>query len=93
MTPDSNSLEAHAPSLGDSIEFQRVAASAANALFGAEEAMPVVGGFELGRRLGRGGMGTVYRAIVPFILLQALGIVICALFPELVLWLPNSMIN
>ncbi|TYC53712.1 TRAP transporter large permease subunit [Rhodobacterales bacterium] len=39
------------------------------------------------------GMGTVYRAIVPFILLQALGILICALFPELVLWLPNSMIN
>ena len=39
------------------------------------------------------GMGTVYRAIVPFILLQALGILICALFPELVLWLPKSMIN
>jgi len=39
------------------------------------------------------GMGTVYRAIVPFILLQALGILICALFPELVLWLPQTMIN
>ncbi|WP_428644596.1 TRAP transporter large permease [Roseibium sp.] len=39
------------------------------------------------------GMGTVYRAIVPFILLQALGIIICALFPALVLWLPHSMIN
>ncbi|WP_306030541.1 TRAP transporter large permease subunit [Stappia sp. MMSF_3263] len=39
------------------------------------------------------GMGTVYRAIIPFMLLQALGILICALFPELVLWLPNSMIN
>ncbi|MBN9673425.1 TRAP transporter large permease [Roseibium aggregatum] len=39
------------------------------------------------------GMGTVYRAIVPFILLQALGILICALFPELVLWLPQSMIK
>ncbi|PVB61195.1 TRAP transporter large permease subunit [Labrenzia sp. 011] len=39
------------------------------------------------------GMGTVYRAIIPFILLQALGIFICALFPQLVLWLPNSMIN
>ncbi|MEQ8375704.1 MAG: TRAP transporter large permease subunit [Roseibium aggregatum] len=39
------------------------------------------------------GMGTVYRAIVPFILLQAIGIFICALFPELVLWLPQSMIN
>jgi tripartite ATP-independent transporter DctM subunit len=39
------------------------------------------------------GMGTVYRAIIPFMLLQALGILICAMFPELVLWLPNSMIN
>jgi tripartite ATP-independent transporter DctM subunit len=39
------------------------------------------------------GMGTVYRAIVPFLLLQALGIVICALFPELVLWLPRTMIQ
>ncbi len=39
------------------------------------------------------GMGTVYRAIIPFILLQALGILICAAFPELVLWLPHSMIN
>ncbi|QFS97337.1 Sialic acid TRAP transporter permease protein SiaT [Labrenzia sp. THAF191b] len=39
------------------------------------------------------GMGTVYRAIVPFILLQAIGIFICAMFPELVLWLPQSMIN
>ncbi|WP_417766561.1 TRAP transporter large permease [Stappia sp.] len=39
------------------------------------------------------GMGTVYRAIIPFMLLQALGILICAAFPELVLWLPNSMIN
>ncbi|EKF42124.1 TRAP transporter large permease [Nitratireductor indicus] len=39
------------------------------------------------------GMGTVYRAIIPFMLLQALGILICALFPELVLWLPKSMIQ
>ncbi|WP_417815956.1 TRAP transporter large permease [Thalassospira alkalitolerans] len=37
------------------------------------------------------GMGTVYRAIVPFIALQALGILICVIFPELVLWLPQSM--
>ena len=39
------------------------------------------------------GMGTVYRAIVPFIALQALGILICVIFPELVLWLPQSMIK
>lgn len=39
------------------------------------------------------GMGTVYRAIIPFMLLQALGILICALFPELVLWLPKSMLQ
>jgi len=39
------------------------------------------------------GMGTVYRAIIPFMLLQALGILICAMFPELVLWLPKSMIQ
>ncbi|MEI2385453.1 TRAP transporter large permease subunit [Breoghania sp. JC706] len=39
------------------------------------------------------GMGTVYRAIIPFMALQALGILICAAFPELVLWLPHSMIK
>lgn len=39
------------------------------------------------------GMGTVYRAIIPFMLLQALGILICAMFPELVLWLPRSMLQ
>ena len=49
--------------------------------------------FELRAPIASGGMGTVYRAIVPFIILQAIGILICALFPELVLWLPQSMIN
>lgn len=37
------------------------------------------------------GMATVYRSIVPFILLQILGILLCAIFPELVLWLPQTM--
>jgi TRAP-type mannitol/chloroaromatic compound transport system permease large subunit len=39
------------------------------------------------------GMATVYRAIVPFLFLQALGIAICALFPEFVLWLPRTMVQ
>lgn len=39
------------------------------------------------------GMGTVYRAIVPFFLLQLLGLAICAAFPDLVLWLPRLMMT
>ncbi|WP_371999977.1 TRAP transporter large permease subunit (plasmid) [Tistrella mobilis] len=38
------------------------------------------------------GMGTVYRGIIPFILLQLVGLGLCAAFPELVLWLPKMMV-
>ncbi|WP_372023390.1 TRAP transporter large permease subunit [Tistrella mobilis] len=38
------------------------------------------------------GMGTVYRGIIPFILLQLVGLGLCAAFPELVLWLPRLMV-
>lgn len=34
-------------------------------------------------------MGDIYRSAVPFVLLQALGLALCMIFPELVLWLPN----
>lgn len=37
------------------------------------------------------GMATVYRGILPFFLLQMLGLVICILFPDLVTWLPELM--
>ena len=37
------------------------------------------------------GMGTVYRGILPFFLLQFVGMLICAAFPGLVTWLPNLM--
>lgn len=36
-------------------------------------------------------MGDIYRSITPFVCLQALGLVIIMMFPELALWLPNSM--
>ena len=39
------------------------------------------------------GMETVYGAIIPFVLLQLLGLVICAAWPELVLWLPRTMVG
>lgn len=38
-------------------------------------------------------MTDIYRSITPFLLLQALGLVLCMLFPEIILWLPNILIG
>jgi len=38
-------------------------------------------------------MGEIYRSIIPFTILAILGIVIIMLFPQLVLWLPSTMIT
>jgi TRAP-type mannitol/chloroaromatic compound transport system permease large subunit len=37
------------------------------------------------------GMDVVYRGIVPFFVLQFVGLLICAAFPDLVTWLPRLM--
>ncbi|MFK7966529.1 MAG: TRAP transporter large permease subunit [Burkholderiaceae bacterium] len=34
----------------------------------------------------------LYRAVPPFVLLQALGLILCILFPPIVLWLPNLLL-
>jgi tripartite ATP-independent transporter DctM subunit len=34
---------------------------------------------------------TIYRSIIPFVLLQVTGLVLCMVFPALVLWLPGLM--
>lgn len=34
-------------------------------------------------------MGMIFRAAVPFICLQAVGLGLCILFPAIVLWLPR----
>ena len=36
-------------------------------------------------------MGIIFRGAIPFLLLQALGLSICILFPEIVLWLPRQV--
>jgi len=35
----------------------------------------------------------IYKGILPFVLLMLSGLILCASFPQLVLWLPNQLIN
>lgn len=36
-------------------------------------------------------IGDIYRSIIPFVLLQLTGLVICLIFPQIVLWLPELL--
>jgi TRAP-type mannitol/chloroaromatic compound transport system permease large subunit len=36
-------------------------------------------------------MGQIYRSSLPFLFLQATGLAICIIFPEVVLWLPRQV--
>ena len=38
-------------------------------------------------------MGDIYRSVIPFVALQALGLAIVMVFPQIALWLPNAMIR
>lgn len=38
-------------------------------------------------------LGAIYRGIVPFVILQLLGLGLCISFPEIVLWLPRAMLD
>ena len=38
-------------------------------------------------------MGDIYRSIVPFVILQAIGLAICMIFPQIILWLPNALLG
>ncbi|MGI9482824.1 MAG: TRAP transporter large permease [Hyphomicrobiales bacterium] len=35
------------------------------------------------------GMATIFRSAIPFLILQALGLFFCIVFPQLILWLPQ----
>ncbi len=39
------------------------------------------------------GMGEIYRSVTPFILLNLTVLILCMLFPEVVLWLPNKVMG
>ena len=39
------------------------------------------------------GIRDIYAGIVPFVLIQLLGLALCILFPSLVLWLPGALVN
>ncbi|WP_419766325.1 MAG: TRAP transporter large permease [Arcobacter sp.] len=39
------------------------------------------------------GMGEIYKSVTPFILVNFVVLVICMLFPELVLWLPDKVMG
>jgi tripartite ATP-independent transporter DctM subunit len=36
-------------------------------------------------------MGDIYKGIIPFVLLQAGGLALCMIFPEIILWLPSLL--
>jgi tripartite ATP-independent transporter DctM subunit len=36
-------------------------------------------------------MAHIYRGIIPFVMLQVIGLILCMVFPEIVLWLPRSV--
>ena len=38
-------------------------------------------------------MGDIYRAVVPFVILQGIGLIIVVIFPEIALWLPKLMVR
>jgi len=38
-------------------------------------------------------MGDIYRSVIPFVGLQALGLVTVMIFPQIALWLPSTMLK
>jgi len=38
-------------------------------------------------------MGDIYRSIIPFVFLQAIGLVLVMVFPQIALWLPAKLLT
>ena len=35
----------------------------------------------------------IYKSIIPFVILQAIGLILCIVFPQIILWLPQAMLG
>ncbi|GAH91610.1 unnamed protein product, partial [marine sediment metagenome] len=38
-------------------------------------------------------MGDIYRSVIPFVILQAVGLALVIIFPQIALWLPGMMMK
>jgi TRAP-type mannitol/chloroaromatic compound transport system permease large subunit len=36
-------------------------------------------------------MGELYKSVLPYIALQVFGLILCMVFPQIILWLPSVM--
>ena len=36
-------------------------------------------------------MGDIYRSVIPFVILQVIGMALCMMFPQIILWLPSMV--
>ncbi len=39
------------------------------------------------------GMGEIYRSVTPFVMINVMVLILCMVFPEIVLWLPNTVMD
>ncbi len=39
------------------------------------------------------GMGEIYRSVTPFVLINVFVLILCMVFPDIVLWLPNTVMD
>ena len=39
------------------------------------------------------GMGTIYRSVLPFVMVNLTVLIICMIFPQIILWLPNKVLG
>jgi TRAP-type mannitol/chloroaromatic compound transport system permease large subunit len=39
------------------------------------------------------GMGTIYRSVTPFVILNLIALILCMIFPQIILWLPSAVMG
>jgi tripartite ATP-independent transporter DctM subunit len=39
------------------------------------------------------GMGTIYKSVTPFVILNLIALILCMIFPQIILWLPTAVMG